>query len=297
MEKNKKNLKNEEAYREKAPADMINEPESNEQEDTGSAVSDENNIVKSRKERKLEKKARKEERKKLHPGPFRRSFLVIKEETEGIKNLYRDMNSKERENSDEALPNDESFDISEASEEDLKITHVRGKFKILARPEPSDYYEFMIRYQISSVSGIFSVLISISALVLTVIAIVSGSSPEVIVLCFMILLLLMLVGPFNYFIKALRLSKLSASETNSKEYCFSTKGFDISSKNNEYIAFRWEDVYSVRELKNVFYIFLNPDDGMIIPKKDIEATGRKSEQFTELLEKKCPEKINFRKIL
>ena len=103
MEKNKKNLKNEEAYREKAPADMINEPESNEQEDTGSAVSDENNIVKSRKERKLEKKARKEERKKLHPGPFRRSFLVIKEETEGIKNLYRDMNSKERENSDEAF--------------------------------------------------------------------------------------------------------------------------------------------------------------------------------------------------
>ena len=297
MEKNKKNLKIEEAYREKAPADMINEPESNEQEDTGSAVSDENNKVKSRKERKLEKKARKEERKKLHPGPFRRSFLVIKEETEGIKNLYRDMNSKERENSDEALSNDESFDISEASEEDLKITHVRGKFKILARPEPSDYYEFMIRYQISSVSGIFSVLISIAALVLTVIAIVSESSPEVIVLCFMILLLLMLVGPFNYFIKALRLSKLSASETNSKEYCFSTKGFDISSKNNEYIAFRWEDVYSVRELKKVFYIFLNPDDGMIIPKKDIEAAGRKSEQFTELLEKKCPEKINFRKIL
>ena len=64
VEKNKKNLKIEEAYREKAPADMINEPESNEQEDTGSAVSDENNKVKSRKERKLEKKARKEERKK-----------------------------------------------------------------------------------------------------------------------------------------------------------------------------------------------------------------------------------------
>lgn len=252
-------------------------------------------VKKTRKQRKEEKKAKKEEKRRLHPGPLRRSANLIKSETEGIKSLYRDMkdNSGKAKNKEYE---DESFDNFGESE-NIKISHARGKFKIQVRPSLADYYEFMLRYELSSVSGIFSVLISISALVLTFIAIFSGANAGVIIICVLIVLLLMLVGPFSYFIKALRLSRLSSSADNTKEYCFSSKGFDISSKSGEYIAFLWDDVYSARELKKAFYIFLNPDDGMIITKKDIEASGRKSEQFSELLYKKCPEKINIRKFL
>ena len=247
---------------------------------------------------KAEKKKIKEEKRRLHPGPVRRSVNLIKNETSEIKNMYQNM--KDVSDLSEAASDksaDESFDAPENIEETGHISHVRGKFKILVRPSLSDYFNFMLRYELSSISGFFSVIVSAASVILLIIAIITGSSFETILIILMIIFLLMLVGPFSYFIKALKLSGISSDPNNTKEYCFSSKGFDISSKNKEYIAFLWEDVYSVRETEKTFYIFIGPDDGMIIPKKDIEASGRKSEQFSELLYKKCADKMNIRKFL
>lgn len=244
-----------------------------------------------KKQLKAEKREARRERRAQNPSRVRRSIAEVSGGVQSVRELYRDMNVI----MNEGYEPEENDGETEESVNPQKISHMRhakGKFKIKTRPTTEDIWGFILDNELRTPVGIVGIGVDAAVLILFIVSLFSGSLYSVILLLVVLLITLLLIGPLSHLVEAYRISKNACSEEGSAEYTFSEAGFDIQYNSGEYARFTWDRIYRIQMAKEAFYFFLDEADGFVIPKKDIAAAGRKTEQFEELLEAKTGDKYS-----
>lgn len=232
-----------------------------------------------KKEMKLQKKSARRKKHKENPGPFKRGFMQMKSKAQMVGYMYREMNRQmktgEIENKEEEL----LFNAETEVQSD-RIEHAKGKFVVTAHPGSDDYFWFLFLHEISTPAGLGAAILNVVAVILLIISLINSSQSSIILLA-VVLLTLILVGPLSTLIRARRLA--GQIKGHNKTYCFSAVGFDINDTETGYTACEWSCIDRIREVKNNFFFYMNGDEGFVVPKADIIAGGRKTEQFSKLL--------------
>lgn len=244
----------------------------------------------SNEEKKKARQSRKEarrERRAAKPSKIKQSFMEMSGGVRNVREIYHEMNLQMN---GEDIPEEPAEEASETAHVP-KMRHAKGMFKIRTGLRTGDVFYFMMDHEMRTASGILGMVVDIAVFLLFIISLFSGKGSSILItLCIMIMTLLV-VGPTNIWLQAISAARKANAEDRGATYTFSTAGFDILYDTGDYVRFKWDDVYSVREGRQDFFIYLDYNDGIIIPKKDIAAAGRKAEQFAELLTEKVGEKF------
>lgn len=233
-----------------------------------------------KKQAKLEKKELRRERREKNPSRIRSSFTEMSGGVQSVREIYREVNKQVK----------DGYMYDEDENDDPKrvphMRHAKGMFKIRTKPTTMDVMGFMFDHELRTPAGLFGIVVDISVVLLFIVSLFTGNGNSVLLLFGVMVLTLMVVGPLSHLVQAANISKNACSENGSALYTFSATGFDIQYQSGEYTRFTWDELYRAQESKRAFYIYLEEGDGFLIPKADIAAAGRKSEQFEELLEEK-----------
>lgn len=234
-----------------------------------------------KKEIKLQKKSARRKKRDEKPGPFKRSYLQMKSKALIVRDMYKEMN---RQIKTGEIENHEAEELpyNEAEVQVDRLRHAKGKFVVTAHPGSDDYFWFLFLHEISTPAGLGAAILNVVAVILLIISLINSSQSSIILLA-VVLLTLILVGPLSTLIRARRLAGLVKGKGHTKTYCFSAAGFDINDSETGYTACEWSSIDRIREAKNNFFFYMNGDEGFVIPKADITAGGRKTEQFAKLL--------------
>lgn len=247
----------------------------------------------TKEEKKLARSERKEarrERRAQNPSQIRKSISEVSEGVQGVREMYREMNAQLQ----AGYEPEETDDVPEEPEETKHVAHMRhakGKFKIRTKPTTMNVLGLIMDNELRTPAGVMGVAIDVVVFLLFVVSLFSGSRFSILLLLAVFVITVLLIGPVSHLFQAYEISKRACSPEGGAEYTFSASGFDIAYSDGEYVRFGWDKLYRAQESKNSFYIFLDEGDGLLIPKADIAAAGRKPEQFEELLEEQVRDKF------
>lgn len=179
--------------------------------------------------------------------------------------------------------------------EKKRMEHTEPSFKIAAKPDKKEMFNFMFYHTYLNVMGILALVIGIAAIVLLVYNLVKGNTENQKIMIFMfaaIVLLFVMNSPITLYFKAKKQAESVAKPENTIIYTFSDAGFDMARGEDEYMAYKWENIFKVKEDKGGFFMYITKNQAFIIPKADLDG---KTEEFKSMLKEHVTGKCFFMK--
>lgn len=179
--------------------------------------------------------------------------------------------------------------------EKKRMEHSEPSFKIAAKPDKKEMFNFMFYHTYLNVMGILALVIGIAAIVLLIYNLVKGNTENQKVMIFMfaaIVLLFIMNSPITLYFKAKKQAESVAKPENTIIYTFSDAGFDMARGEDEYMAYKWDNIFKIKEDKGGFFIYLTKNQAFIIPKPDLDG---KTDAFKAMLKEHVTGKCIFMK--
>lgn len=172
-----------------------------------------------------------------------------------------------------------------------RIEHTEPKFTIVAKPDRTTMFRFMVYHSYANLLGVLSVLIGIGAITMVVISIVQKAGSLQIILFGIVAVMFISNSPLGLWFKAKKQSAIISDEKNAITYTFSDEGFDMSRGEDEYADFEWSHMYKVKEGELGYYMYLEKNRAFVVPKADLEA-GSEAE-FRSLLKRHVEKRLEL----
>lgn len=239
-------------------------------------------------EKRKAKKAEKREKRRSNSRIYA-AVGTVSSDVKAVRTIYREVGRQLREG---YVPTEEPIEEETVGSFE-KMEHSRDKFTVSANPTVGDLFKFLYASEFRTASGIFSVIITLAAIILFFVSLFEGSGATFVIVLAIMVAVLIIFGPGNYYIKALSMHKQMVNNGFST-YCFSNNGFDITNASG-YVAFTWDEVYLAEMRKDAFYIYLDVNDGFPVLFEDLAKAHRSPKQLKELLEKRVGDNFTVKK--
>ena len=128
-----------------------------------------------------------------------------------------------------------------------------------------ELFLFTLRHTYFSISGIFSLIISLGSLVVCLVQFRNFQAATVMALLF-IATLFTIIQPLMLYVKCRAQIKKSDNINSSLHYTLSEEGITVR-QNEQEAAVRWDDIRKVVQAKQGLYIYMSPVRAFIFPKE------------------------------
>ncbi|MCR5324913.1 MAG: YcxB family protein [Lachnospiraceae bacterium] len=149
-----------------------------------------------------------------------------------------------------------------------RMQHTDPMYKVTAKPEAKDMFDFMLYHTYHNVAGIASVLIGIGAIVALIFNIINKGETMVAVLLAVIVVMFLANSPLTIWYRAKKQAELIADSSNTITYTFSGVGLDMS-RGKEYASYEWSRLEKIIEVQKCYYFYLSKNSAFVIPKEDL----------------------------
>lgn len=145
---------------------------------------------------------------------------------------------------------------------------MKKELKLSILIKTSDMYDFILKHTYSGFSGIFGVILSLSAFIYLAFTF-TGNTDYKNLLLIIVSSLFTWINPLLLGIKAKKQILLNPVFKTPLDYTISEEGIMVS-QNTQELKIEWKDVLKVTETKRSFIIYLDQVRGYIFPKQRLE---------------------------